>query len=709
MAVDECIEAFIRPRGIAIVGASKTPGKLGHILATNILCSGYEGPVYLVNPAGGELEGHPVYPSVETIPDRFDLAVILVPADATPTILEQCGSQGARGAILAAAGFREAGSGGRALEDRCVRVAHHHGMRLLGPNCLGIADNIVPFNTTFLPPPGPPCGPIALLSQSGAMCAAAIDKSLQEGPGFSRLVSLGNQADVTESDFLEAFASDAHTRTVMLYLEGIQDGRRFIASASAFCTEKPLVVLHVGRSDAGRLAATSHTGSLAGTPRMIDAACRRAGATVAGTTREFFDYARTFANAPLPKGNRIGVLSNAGGPGVAAVDAFGRHQLVCASLAEDTRRRLDDVLPEAAVKVNPVDMLATANGEQYAHSLIALLEDDGVDGVLVLLPAPPHVSPESVIQATIPTVKASKKPVLYVPFGGHRLQKAVGLLREENIAAFDYPEEAVSAMGALWRFASRHHRCEAAPHRLSPSQRTAIEELLVDQETLLSAERAIRLVASSGIAVIPSEACRSVEEALEIAERFGYPVVLKADARGLAHKTDLGGIVLGIRSGDALRRAAHTVRSNVTRHLGDEAFRGFLIQPVADRGRDLVVGGLRDPQFGPAVMFGRGGTEVELEDDVAFAVAPVSDVEAEDLIDRTRVGRTLHAHRGRAEADRAAVVRAILNVGALMADQSRISACDINPLRVYAHGEGAMALDVKVHVNSAKPENRDSS
>ncbi len=380
------MENFFTPRGVVVVGASTDPTKLGYGVARNLLEGGFPGAVHLVNPKGGELLGHRLYPSVTDVPDPVDLAVILIPAPAVPPTLEACGRRGIRAAVVASGGFRETGRQGAELEAACVEIARKHDIRLMGPNCIGLVDTHLPLDTTFLPPPGPPVGNVAFVTHSGALAAAVIDWARGQAFGFSRLVSLGNQADVNETDILPVVAEDPHTHAIALYLESIAAGRRFVATAQAVSRKKPLIALKVGRTEAGQQAAASHTGALAGQEVAFDAAFRRAGVLRAGSVAQMFQWAHTLASAPLPHNDRVLILTNAGGPGVTAADAIASEGLRLARLTPQTVEGLRTFLPPAASLHNPVDMLASASPEQYARALQLGLEDPGVDMVMVILP-----------------------------------------------------------------------------------------------------------------------------------------------------------------------------------------------------------------------------------------------------------------------------------------------------------------------------------
>ena len=482
LPVDYTLLPFFEPQGIVLVGASRNPMKLGFGLARNLVQSGYAGAIHFVNPGGGTVLERPLHPTIAHVPDPVDLAVLLVPAPAMPQAIADCGERGIRAAILAAGGFRETGAAGAALEDECLRVAQQYGIRLIGPNCIGLLDTHLPLDTTFLPPPGPTPGAVAFISHSGAICAAVIDWARGQGFGLSRLVSLGNQIDVQETDVLTAVAADAYTRVVTLYLEGVSDGRRFVQVAEQVSREKPVLALKVGRFASGQRAVASHTGALAGQESAFDAAFARAGVMRAETSEELFDWARALAWCPLPQGRRVAVLTNAGGPGVTAADALEAHDLQLAVLTPETEAALRNVLPEAASLQNPVDMLAGASPEQYATCLRILLEDAGVDSVMVILPPPPMYSAGGVAKAMLPIIYATGKPVVVALMGEKMIQEAVEHFRAAKVPEYRFPERAAAALAILSRRAEFLQTAQTKPERPCPQAASKAQQILAEVE-----------------------------------------------------------------------------------------------------------------------------------------------------------------------------------------------------------------------------------
>jgi acetate---CoA ligase (ADP-forming) len=702
---DSTFGSFFAPRGVVVVGVSQDPAKLGYGLARNLVRSGYTGAIHLVNPRGGELFGLTVSRDLEAVPDPVDLAVLATPAPAMAETLRACHARGIRTAIVASGGFKEVGPEGAALERGLAAVARELGMRVLGPNCIGLLDTHLPIDTTFLPPPAPGRGEIAFLSHSGAICGAVVDLANGRGFGLSRLVSLGNQADLTEADFLAPVAEDPNTRVLTLYLEGVGDGPRFVAEATAVSRSKPIVALKVGRYAGGRRAAASHTGALAGTDSAFDAAFRRAGVLRAETTEQMFDWARALAACPLPKGRAMAILTNAGGPGVVAADALELGGLTLADLGEETRNALKALLSPAASVANPVDMLAAASAEQYARCLELLLADAAVHGVIVLLPPPPMILPESVAIAILPVIQRAAKPVVVGLLGANLIKPAAELFATAGVADYRFPEQAASALGALARRAELVAAGPPAPLALEGIDRAAAAEPLgrVAQAGggWLTPEDTTVVLGAYGIRTPRVEWAGSAEHAAELARAMGFPVVLKLASPDITHKSDVGGVVLDLRTHEEVAAAYEAVLKNARIARPEAKVLGVHLQPMLAKGQEVIVGAVRDAQFGPLVMFGSGGVEVEGLKDVAFGLAPLPRAEAEEMLERTWAGRKLRGFRNLPAADREAVLDALLRLAQLVADCPGIAEAEINPLRALAAGQGAVALDARIRVAAA--------
>jgi acetate---CoA ligase (ADP-forming) len=711
---DPSLIPFFEPQGVAVIGVSTNPAKLGYGIAQNLVNSGYPGAIHFVNPRGGTLFGRPIYSGVGDIPDPVDLAVILVPPAAVPHTLEACGARGMHAAVIASGGFRETGAEGAALEEECLAIARRHEMRLMGPNCIGLLDTHLPLDTTFLPPPAPPAGEIAFISHSGAICAAIVDWSRGQGFGFSRLVSLGNQADVTETDILPAIAADPHTTVIALYLESISDGRRFVDIARQITPHKPIVALKVGRTAAGKKAAASHTGALAGSEAAFDAALRCAGVHRAATAEQLFDWARALAWCPnaqfgmrsaewinseirTPNSEfQVAVLTNAGGPGVMAADAVAANRLTLAELDPRTEEGLRQLLPPAASIANPVDMLASASPEQYAAGLRLLLADEGVNAILVILPPPPMFSAGAVAREIIPLIQTAHKPVVISLMGHGLVQEALAFFRAVKIPTYTFPEPAASALAAV----SKQYSVFSAKYSVTGEQSVHPKSEIRNLKSgWLSPDMVFKILNAYGIQTPAYKIVNSLSEALAAAGNIGYPIALKIASPAITHKSDTGGVHLNLQDADEV-----TVAFNeLSRVIQEDP--EFLVQEMVpsspsasasvsisnSTSQEVIIGVSRDPQFGPLLMFGSGGIEVEGLGDVAFALAPLSEAEARQLLDETWAGRKLAGYRIIPAVDKEAVVQTILRLGQIAADYPQLAEIEINPLIVLA--QGAVAVD----------------
>jgi acetyl coenzyme A synthetase (ADP forming)-like protein len=700
---DGDLNAFFTPQGVAVIGASHDPEKLGYDLLKNLVEFGYQGRIYPVNRRGGEILGLPVYPQMADVPDPVDLAIIIIPAPFVEEQVIACGERGIKAVTVISSGFRETGPEGAALEESLVRAAKRYGIRLLGPNCVGTLDTHAHFNGTFVTTM-PPAGEIAFLSQSGAMTVIAYEWAAGSGMGFSRIVSLGNQAVITETDMLEAISLDEHTRVIMLYVEGIANGQAFVEAVPAVTRRRPVVVLKAGRSEGGALAVASHTGALAGSEVALDAVLRRAGVAWAETTAEMVDWARALAWSPLPQGNRVAVLTNAGGPGVLVLDTVERYGLIRAPLTEETRSFLRRRLPPAASVNNPVDLFPGSGPSTFAICLDALLADETVDAV-IYLSAPQNwysaLGLAEVVGEAANGPMARGKPILAVLMGIG--EEANQVLCEKHVPNFDHPEAAGGALGALWKRRQWLEEDAADEPPVEPTgiDRRVAEAVLLrgeaDDSGWLASEGVDALLAAYGIPTPAGGFAPDLERAAQLAGQVGYPVALKVAAPGLTHKTDVGGVALNLSTPDELEAAFRRLVRSV------EGAEGAAIQQMVRGEIELIVGMVRDPEFGPLLMVGTGGTYVELFDGVAFDLAPISVRGAQAMLDRTTAGRLLAGYRGAPPADREAVVETIRRLAQVALDWPQIAEIEINPLKVLAAGEGVSAVDARVRIEPQLP------
>jgi acetyltransferase len=690
---------FFSPRGIALIGASADPYKLGYGLARNLVQCNFQGVIHFVNPKGGSLLGHPMYPSVLDLPDPVDMAIVLIPAPGVADVLKDCATRGIQAVIVASGGFRETGVYGAGLESNLLEIARHSGIRILGPNCIGLLDTHLPLDATFLPPPGPPPGDVAFISHSGAICAAVIDWARGQGFGLSRLVSLGNQADVNETDVLAPVAEDHFTRVLTLYLEGVSDGQRFVKEARKITHRKPIVALKVGRYPSGQRAAASHTGALAGQENAFNAAFRRAGVIRADTSEELFDWARALAWCPLPKGRAIAILTSAGGPGVTAADALEMNGMSLAVLSPETRVKLEQLLPPAASLNNPVDMLASASPEQFAACLQVLLEDCGVNGVLVVTPPPPMHTAGAVAKTMIPVIHNSDKPVTIALMGERLIQEAVEHFRAARVPEYRFPERAASALAVLAQRAEFLEQERYSQTDVVGSDKETVYKLLKSRNQtagFLNAKEISLILQAYHLPDVPLRLAISSDEAVKFAHEVGFPVVMKIASPDISHKSDVGGVMLNLVDTEAIVLGYKKILSNVTTTYPNAIIEGVYIQRMIPAGQEVILGAIQDAQFGPMVMFGSGGVEVEGLKDVAFALAPVTNQDAEWMLENTWAGRRLHGFRNLPPADRQAVLNAIKQLGQLAADFPQLTEIEINPLHVFPVSQGTAALDVRM-------------
>lgn len=690
------LEYFFRPQGVAIIGASGDPTKLSYGVVRNLKEHGYTGPIYPINPKGGEILGLKAYPSILDVPDPIELAVIMIPAPMVPQAVEDCGKRGLKVVIVITGGFKEAGPEGAELERSLKTIAERYGMRLIGPNCVGVMDTHVPLDTTFISAMPKP-GAIGFASHSGAICGGTIDWAIQMGVGYSRIASLGNQVDVDIADGIEMMYQDPHTRVINVYAEGLPNGRRFVETAARIFREKPIVVVKAGRTSAGTRAVASHTGALAGAGRAYLAAAHRAGVISVNSLQEQNDVAMALAMQPLPAGRRVVILTNAGGPAALAADALDEYGLTMADLLPETQAHLKEAVTRGAQLNNPVDMLGGPSADMFEKAIDILKDDPGVDMILAMF-VPQAITPvNDVARHIVAGAQRSGKPVVACLVGGISIPEAIHILHEGNVPCYTDPNRCSRALAGLWQYAQLKTRPDYTPTPISDVDREAARRVLQaawDKHGagFLDAQDAAQIAAAYGIRVPFSGIAASTEEAVVLAEQAGYPVVLKLIAPGVVHKADVGGILLNLREAEA-------VRAGFTRLTqGNPAYQA-MVQRMAPKGQEVILGAQRDAQFGPLLMFGMGGIYVEVLRDVAFRLAPIAEVDAREMIAETAVGKIMHGVRGQAPSDIEAVVDTLRRVGQLVSDFPCISEMDINPLIVGAAGEGAWAVDVRIAID----------
>ena len=699
------LSVFFRPNGVAVIGASHEPQKLGYGVVRNLQSVRYEGPVYPVNPREEYILGYKVYPSIAEVPDPVELAVIVVPAKMVAEQVEACGKRGVKGAIIVSGGFRETGPEGAAREEEIRLIAREYGIRVIGPNCIGTIDAHTPLNTTFvvgMPRPGD----IAFLSQSGAMAAAVMDWAAGSGVGFSRIVSLGNMVDVTTGEMLAQIGADGRTRVITGYMEGVEDGRGFVREAGLVSREMPVVFLKGGRGTSGAKAIASHTGALAGDLEAYRAAFRRAGVLWANTMEDLFDWGRALAWQPLPRGNRVAILTNAGGPAILAADALEEAGMRLAPLTPDTKAFLRRRVFAAASVENPVDVLAGAGPATYAVCLDALLTDETVDAVVVIQAPQDWFKPASLAEVVGEVANSplgQQKPVLTAIMGVATAGEATQILHARRIPNYQFPERVGSTLAAMWQRCTWLDRAEVEPAPERPGGISADDarQAIEAGPGWLAPDRTEALLRAYGIPVPGSGLASDVEGAVALADRLGYPVALKLAAEGVTHKTEVGGVALNIRSAEQMRTEWDAMMRRAAERDPAAVVQGGYVQQMLKGAVELIVGVVRDPQFGPLVMAGTGGTRVEVTRDVAFDLAPLSTRQASDLLEQTSAGKMLAGFRGAPPADRDAAVDVMVRLAQIMFDLPEIAEIEINPLMVMPRGEGAAAVDVRVRVGEA--------
>lgn len=694
------LEAIFNPNSVAIIGASRTPGKVGHVLTKNMRESGYEGEVYPVNPNADEILGLKCYKSVLDIPQEVELAVVAIPAKLVNTVAEECGEKGVKGLIVISAGFKETGREGAELEQNLVEIAEKYDMKLQGPNCLGLINTSMPLNLSFAEGM-PKRGKIGFISQSGALGTAVLDWILQQEIGFHSFISLGNKADLDEVDFIEAMGENESIDVILLYLESIEEGRRFMDVASRVTEDKPIIVLKGGTSQAGARAAGSHTGALVGSFLAYQKAFNKSKVILAESVEELFNYGLTFTQQPIPKDEGIAIVTNAGGPGILATDLIEELDLNMADLSRETINKLRDNLPPAAATGNPVDVLGDAKADRYKFAIKEVLLDDNVNSLVVLLTPQAMTETEETAKAII-EIKESidTKPIITVFMGGDMVESSRKLLRDNDIPCFDFPEKGIRTISSLYAYSRYIKRPEQPPVRFEDVEAGKIQKIfskvreenrvvLIDYETA-------EVMEAYNINVSKCKLANTPEEAVELARDIGYPVVLKISSPDILHKTDIGGIELDLSSDEEVERAFNNIMTRVRNLMPQANIMGITVYDMVPEGREMIIGMSRDVQFGPLIMFGLGGIYVNFLEDVSFQLAPLSEREAQNLMEDTKAYTLLKGIRGEPPSDIDCLREMLLRVGQLVTDFPEIAEMDINPVFVYENGEGCIALDVKI-------------
>ena len=691
------LDRLFSPRSIAVIGASKTVGKVGYLTLSNLVQSGFQGPIVPINSAGGELFGLPVYKQLADYPDAIDLVVIAVPAEMVPAAARDAVAKKAGAVVVVASGFKEAGPEGRALEDELIAICQRGGVRLLGPNCLGVINTAIRMNASFSRRI-PQAGSMAIFSQSGALCTAMMDIADERELGVSKAISIGNKADITEVDVLEALAEDEDTRVIVGYLEDISDGDRFVKAAEAASNRKPVVILKAGTTTAGSRAAANHTGVLVGKDTAYGAAFKRAGICRADTFDALFDSATALALQPTPKGDRVLIITNSGGSGTISADAVEKAGLTVAPLGEELARQLRRALPDAAFIDNPIDISAAAEPRHYAAAIDIAAAEGSFDAVLIVLAPQYMTEPAATVRAIVAHLDENM-PVLAAFLGGGDIMPSRQELAAAGLPFYDSPERAVTALKAMHEYGVWQRRPARQVVRF-PVNRRRVERIIYRRQRTdrlrLGEVKSKDILKAYGFQILEGRLTTSPEEAMEIARFIGFPVALKVISPSIIHKSDLGGVRLNLGSAQEVADAFDLMMLRINKLAPNAIIGGIYVEKMAEKGLEVIIGMTRDPQFGPMLMFGLGGIFVEVMKDVTFHLAPITENEAAQMLQSTRSYELLQGKRGLKEVDMHAIAVALQRISQLTTDFPQILDLEINPLIVGEMGNEPVVVDARM-------------
>ena len=701
------LDPIFLPKSVAVIGASERAGSVGRSVLWNLLSSPFGGTVFPVNSKRSNVLGIKAYPSVKELPEKVDLVVVTTPADTVPALINESVECGIPGGIVISAGFKEFGEHGKELEREISQIIRGK-MRLIGPNCLGVMNPIRGLNATFAHTVARP-GNVAFISQSGALCTAILDWSLRENVGFSAFVSIGSMLDVNWGDLVDYFGSDQRTQSIVIYMESVGDARSFLSAAREVSLTKPVIVIKAGRTAAAAKAAASHTGALTGSDEVLDAAFRRTGVLRVNSIADIFFMSEVLAKQPRPRGNRLCIVTNAGGPGVLATDALVAGGGELAELSEQTMKAFDEILPPQWSHNNPVDILGDAEPERYAKSLEIAAKDPSIDGMLVVLTPQDMTNPTQIAEKLKPYAKGLGKPVLASWMGGAEVAAGEQILGQAGIPTFQFPDSAVRAFNYMWRYAYNLKGIYETPaipqHADAALQRGKAERIIRDVRssgrTILTEYESKQLLKAYDIPTVETRVAITEEEALQAANEIGYPIVLKLYSLTITHKTDVGGVQLNLRDAAAVKTAFQNIKRAVTEKAGVEHFQGVTVQPMAKLdGYELIIGSSLDSQFGPVILFGTGGQLVEVFKDRALALPPLNSTLALRLMEQTKIFTALKGVRGRKPVNLQALEDLLVRFSQLVVEQPWIKEIDINPL--LASPDRLLALDARVVVHGAE-------
>jgi len=708
------LDAIFAPKSVAVIGASTTPGKVGHDIFVNILKGGYTGTLYPVNPSARSISSVRAYKSLTEIPDEIDLGIVILPPKAALQSVQEAVTKGVKGIVIVSAGFREIGPEGRAIEDRLVATCREAGVRLIGPNCLGVINPLpaVRLNASFSARM-PKAGNVSFISQSGALCTAVLDFAADRNFGFSKFISIGNKADVDELDLLRYLHRDHDTEVILIYVEELRRGPEFIDAVKEItCGDyrpKPVLVIKSGRTSAGAQAAASHTGSLAGTEGVYDAIFMQSGIIRVASIDELFDFATAFAykneselgkmRRKVPAGNRVAIVTNAGGPGIVATDMTMFSGLQLAKFKDETIETLASHLPSTANLHNPVDIIGDASIDRYENALGAVIRDEGADGALVILTPQSMTDVLGTAEAIARIARKSFKPIMCCFMGVIDVSQGVKYLQEQGIPVYKFPENAAKAFGAVYRYSSWLNRQHLAQYHLKFDRERAakiIQDCLTRGKTRIGELDGIGILESYGFKVLPTRLATTGDEAAAIAAEMGFPVVMKIVSEQILHKSDAGGVIVGLATAAEVKQAFDTIVTRARGYKPEAEIEGVLVQKMASPGTEVIMGLNRYPIFGPLLMFGSGGIFVEVFQDVAFRLAPIGRNEARRMVREIKGYKLLQGFRGKPKGDIESVEKCLVALSNMAMNHPEIMELDINPLLVHAEGKAATAADCRM-------------
>jgi acetyltransferase len=697
----QALRALFAPARVAVIGATEKEGSVGRTLLWNLITHPFGGTVFPVNPKHPSLLGIKTYPDLAALPEPADLAVVVTPAPAVPSVIADCVRTGVKGAIVISAGFKETGPAGAELERQVLAEARRGRLRIIGPNCLGVMNPLTGLNATFASAMARP-GHVAFLSQSGALCTAVLDWSLRENVGFSLFVSMGSMLDVSWGDLILHVGDDPRTRAVLIYMESIGDARAFLSAAREVAISKPIIVIKPGRTEGAARAAASHTGALAGQDDVLEAAFRRCGVLRVESIAELFYAAESLAKQPRPLGPRLAIVTNAGGPAVLATDVLLLRGGRLAELSAETLGALDRLLPAAWSRANPVDVLGDADPGRYARAVEIVAADPGSDGLLVILTPQAMTDPTRTAEALVPHARLGGKPLLASWMGGAEVAAGESILNRASVPTFPYPDTAARMFTTMWRYSENLRLLyeTPVPATIGETERPETAGAIIEAarragRALLTEAESKQLLTAYGIPTVPTRVATDPAAAVRAAEEMGYPVVVKLHSETITHKTEVEGVRLGLRDAAGVTAAWSDIAAAVARRAGPGHFLGVTVQPMVSLdGYELIAGSSLDPQFGPVLLFGAGGRLVEVLQDRALALPPLTSTLARRLMERTRIFRALQGVRGQPAVDLAGLEGLLVRLGQLVVDQPRIKELDINPL--VASAERLLALDARV-------------